>query len=69
MAKTALPISTGTAAMYLLAPASYVQYKQALVRDPQPYSQWLIDAVDTDLLRGRELQSTIRTFFFFLRGR
>jgi hypothetical protein len=54
--------------MHVLAPAIYVSYKRALGQHPQPYSQWFVDAVDAGRLQGRNLQSTIRTFFFFLRG-
>jgi hypothetical protein len=54
--------------MHLLAPAIYVSYKRALERHPQPYTQWFVDDVDEGHLRGHELQSTVRKFFFFLRG-
>lgn len=54
--------------MHLLAPAIYVSYKRALRQHPQPYSQWFVDAVEAGHLRGSELRSTVRMFFFFLRG-
>ena len=50
--------------MHLLAPAIYTSYKQSLSRNPQPYSQWFVSAVDVGHLRGGELQSTVRKFFF-----
>lgn len=50
--------------MHLLAPAIYVSYKRALSQHPQPYSQWFVDAVNAGHLQRRELQSTIRRFFF-----
>lgn len=54
--------------MHVLAPAIYVSYKKALAQHPQPYSQWFAGAVEGGHLQGRELQSAVRTFFFFLRG-
>jgi hypothetical protein len=54
--------------MHVLAPAIYVGYKDSLARHPEPYSQWLIKAVADGQLEGSRLRSTIRKFFFFLRG-
>jgi hypothetical protein len=54
--------------MHLLAPAIYVSYKRDSAQHPQPYSEWFVGAVEAGHLRGRELQSTVRRFFFFLRG-
>jgi hypothetical protein len=55
--------------MHILAPAIYVSYKQALGRYPEPYSQWLINAVEDGQLRGQNLQTTVRNFFFWQRLR
>jgi hypothetical protein len=54
--------------MHVLAPAIYVQYKQALSQHPQPYSQWFVEATESGHLRGSELKRTVRNFFFYLRG-
>jgi hypothetical protein len=49
--------------MHVLATAIYVEYKAALKQGSQPYSQWLVQAVENGQLRGEELQRTVNNFF------
>lgn len=53
--------------MHLLAPAIYVSYKRALSQHPEPYSRWLVNAIENGQLRGANLQKTVGKFFFWLR--
>jgi hypothetical protein len=49
--------------MHVLAAAIYVEYKAALKHGSQPYSQWLVQAVEHGQLRGEKLQRTVNEFF------
>jgi hypothetical protein len=49
--------------MHVLAAAIYVEYKAALKQGSQPYSQWLVQAIENGQLRGEELQRAVKNFF------
>ena len=49
--------------MHLLAPAIYVEYKQALTQGAQPYSKWFVHAVESGDLREDQLQTAVKDFF------
>ena len=49
--------------MHVLAAAMYEGYKQALAANPQPYSRWLVRAVEKGRLQGNALKATIQSFF------
>jgi hypothetical protein len=49
--------------MHVLAAAIYVDYKEALAQQPEPYSRWFADAVTDGQLRGSRLQDTVKSFF------
>jgi hypothetical protein len=49
--------------MHILAAALYAAYKEALAKQPQPYWQWLVRAVQNGQLRGAKLQASINAFF------
>jgi hypothetical protein len=53
--------------MHVLAPAMYVGYKQAVAQHQEPYSRWLVQAVQSGQLQGATLKTTDRRFFLWLR--
>ncbi len=51
------------AGMHVLAAAIYVDYKEALSKQPITYSRWFTAAVARGQLGGADLKSTVETFF------
>jgi hypothetical protein len=49
--------------MHVLAAAIYTDYKEALAKAPEPYSQWFVHAVEDGQLRGDNLKQTVQRFF------
>jgi hypothetical protein len=49
--------------MHVLAAAIYVDYKEALAKDPITYSRWFTGAVAKQQLTGTGLKSTVNRFF------
>ena len=49
--------------MHVLAAAVYAGYREAVAKEPQPYWQWLVRAVQSGQLRGAKLQASIDAFF------
>lgn len=46
--------------MHVLAAAIYSEYKQAIQRSPEPYSQWFVSAVAHGELQGQNLKAAIQ---------
>lgn len=49
--------------MHVLATAIYVDFKEALAKNPAPYSRWFVGAVTNGQLRGEALKGTVDQFF------
>jgi len=49
--------------MHVLAGAIYVDYKEALAQQADPYSHWFSNAVQNGQLRGIRLEDTVKSFF------